>query len=173
LRDVLKTEASGILNWAIKGCLEWQTTGLQPPPAVLAAVREYQDQTDILADFLGSTCVLDAQASIPVKLLYEAYTAHCEETDSRRPLSKQKFNEDLLGRPGIEKKQRGLDREWTWFGITLRSRWNGEAGNVKHADFGSGRSGRTCHDCDYEKIACPKETDQRDAKTCDCFKPYA
>lgn len=174
LRTSLKTEASGILNWAIKGCLEWQKSGLQPPPEVLAAVREYQNETDILGDFLTGTCVITPQVSIPVKTLYEAYTAHCDETNSRRSLSKQRFNGDLLGRPGIEKKRWGPDREWTWFGVTLRSHMRGEAGgNVKQGDFGGARGARTCHQCDYETIACPKDKDQRDAKSCDCFKPYA
>jgi len=39
LADKLKTEWPGILAWMVKGCLEWQTGGLRPPQAVLAACR--------------------------------------------------------------------------------------------------------------------------------------
>ncbi len=38
----LRTELPGILNWAIKGCLEWQKSGLQPPQNILTAVAEYK-----------------------------------------------------------------------------------------------------------------------------------
>lgn len=32
LADKLEAELPGILNWAIQGCLDWQRSGLQPPP---------------------------------------------------------------------------------------------------------------------------------------------
>jgi len=35
LNEELKVEAPGILAWAIRGCLEWQRGGLNPPEKVL------------------------------------------------------------------------------------------------------------------------------------------
>jgi putative DNA primase/helicase len=32
LTEKLKPEWSGILRWAVDGCLEWQRIGLTPPP---------------------------------------------------------------------------------------------------------------------------------------------
>ena len=35
-----------ILGWALKGCLEWQAEGLNPPAAVIEATAEYFDDED-------------------------------------------------------------------------------------------------------------------------------
>jgi putative DNA primase/helicase len=32
LKDRLRAEASGILNWLVRGCLAWQSEGLNPGP---------------------------------------------------------------------------------------------------------------------------------------------
>jgi len=42
----LEAELSGILNWIIKGCLEWQQNGMQEPDIVKAATTEYQIESD-------------------------------------------------------------------------------------------------------------------------------
>ncbi|MFW2542014.1 hypothetical protein ACN2XU_05180 [Primorskyibacter sp. 2E107] len=41
LPDRLLAERDGILAWALRGCLEWQETGLRPPEAVMAATEDY------------------------------------------------------------------------------------------------------------------------------------
>ncbi len=52
LPDKLKVEWPGILKWAIEGCLEWQQTGLKPPPAVVEATEEYMEAEDALASWM-------------------------------------------------------------------------------------------------------------------------
>src|SRR5215475_2904260 len=37
----LRAELSGILNWAVEGCLRWQAEGLGTPPVVQEAGAEY------------------------------------------------------------------------------------------------------------------------------------
>jgi len=44
LVDCLKTQAEGILAWAVRGCLEWQREGLQSPEAVKTATEEYEPE---------------------------------------------------------------------------------------------------------------------------------
>ena len=34
LQSKLMVELPGILNWALKGCLEWQQEGLNPPSVI-------------------------------------------------------------------------------------------------------------------------------------------
>lgn len=47
-----REESSGILNWAIAGCWDWQRQGLNPPQGVLDEVKEYLDQSDAIGSFL-------------------------------------------------------------------------------------------------------------------------
>ena len=46
LAEKLKEEWSGILAWAIEGCLEWQRIGLIPPSAVTKATENYLTEED-------------------------------------------------------------------------------------------------------------------------------
>src|SRR4051812_38190584 len=48
LKEKLRAEWPGILQWMIEGCLIWQRQALQPPEKVLKATEEYlRDQDDI------------------------------------------------------------------------------------------------------------------------------
>jgi putative DNA primase/helicase len=58
LPEKLRAESSGILNWAIKGCLEWQRRGLQKPAIVRTATEEYRKQEDVIGEFLSDLCVI-------------------------------------------------------------------------------------------------------------------
>ncbi len=51
LDEKLAAEGSGILNWLIEGCLEWQRIGLNEPPEVLARTAAYRSEEDILGQF--------------------------------------------------------------------------------------------------------------------------
>src|SRR5690606_28194592 len=56
LPEKLVAEWSGILAWAIEGCLEWQRIGLAPPPAVLDATEEYLADEDATGRFRDERC---------------------------------------------------------------------------------------------------------------------
>ena len=49
LRDKLRAERSGIFNWALEGCLEWQREGLGEPEEVRLATEEYREDMDTFA----------------------------------------------------------------------------------------------------------------------------
>lgn len=53
LKTKLLAELPGVLAWAVRGCLEWQRVGLNPPAAVLAATQTYRQDSDALAAFLA------------------------------------------------------------------------------------------------------------------------
>lgn len=77
LMECLKGELPGVLAWAVRGALEWQRIGLQPPDAVLAATREYRTESDRVGTFVAECCELsrDAEAIFngPSASLYQAY----------------------------------------------------------------------------------------------------
>lgn len=56
LREKLKSEASGILAWLVRGCLEWQQQGLCPPEQVTAATEEYRLGEDTITQFVSEVC---------------------------------------------------------------------------------------------------------------------
>ena len=56
LPDRLLAERDGILAWALQGCLEWQKTGLRPPPAVMAATDDYFEAEDALGRWIEERC---------------------------------------------------------------------------------------------------------------------
>jgi len=69
----LKAEASGILNWAIQGCLQWQAEGLDEPDAVREATGQYRQQQDTLAGFLAECCAVGPDFRARASDLLAAY----------------------------------------------------------------------------------------------------
>jgi putative DNA primase/helicase len=79
----LLNEMPGLLNWAIRGCLEWQQGGLQPPPKVIAATQAYRAEMDVFGPFLAECCVLDPQAEVWTNDLWNAYKAWCANSGAK------------------------------------------------------------------------------------------
>lgn len=94
LPEKLTAEFTGILNWALDGCLAWQEKGLEAPQEVRQATLEYKTESDILADFLADRCVVEGAAHVTLKNLYAAYVWWARKNEQRWVLSKL----DLLTR---------------------------------------------------------------------------
>lgn len=75
LPEKLRAELPGILTWAVRGCLEWQRQGLNPPEAVNAATREFRAEQDLIGQFIGDCCLISELATVTAGELYEAYKA--------------------------------------------------------------------------------------------------
>lgn len=74
LGEKLRSEASGILAWLVRGCLEWQRRGLEPvPECVKAATQEYQEESDRVSGFIKERCVEHPKAYVKAADLYKAY----------------------------------------------------------------------------------------------------
>jgi putative DNA primase/helicase len=73
LADKLRMEWPGILQWALKGCLDWQRNGLGEPDEVRQATAAYQAEQDTLSEFLSSVCFLHVDARCRGSALLEAY----------------------------------------------------------------------------------------------------
>jgi putative DNA primase/helicase len=109
LINKLKAEAPGILRWALSGCVEWQQEGLKVPDSVKRATKEYRTESDILADFLNSQCIINPPAQTPFSNLYRAYECYCAE-NGEAPISKKEFSRRLTTRglvtkPGSKNKK--------------------------------------------------------------------
>ncbi|HYQ90983.1 MAG TPA: phage/plasmid primase, P4 family [Candidatus Competibacteraceae bacterium] len=101
----LKEELPGILNWALRGCLDWQRHGLNPPAKVQAATQAYREEMDMFSQFIKECCVIRRDASVWASELKAAYQSWCadngvrEETQTKfgRYLTAKGYPPDNLG----------------------------------------------------------------------------
>ncbi|BAZ94294.1 ATPase [Thiohalobacter thiocyanaticus] len=114
LPERLRDELPGILAWAVRGCLDWQTNGLQPPEAVKAAVSTYRTEMDMLGEFIESCCVTDPAEEAPAAALYGRYREWAT-SNGHQPVSSMRFGL-ALGERGFSKIKSGTVR---WRGIAL------------------------------------------------------
>jgi putative DNA primase/helicase len=97
----LETEKSGILNWLIAGCLEWQKHGLSPRPKIVTtATTEYKRESNALADWF-ETCTVDKPDIMTLSSeLYKSYTTWADGSNlqKRETLSFITFSKVLKGK---------------------------------------------------------------------------
>ena len=97
LKETLRGESAGILNWIVQGARAWLRDGLAPPDVVLAARDAYRAENDPLADFLDESCESDAGWRCAAADLYAGYLSWCERQGvGRERLSRKRFG-SLLG----------------------------------------------------------------------------
>ena len=117
LPEKLLTEAPGILNWMIEGCLTWRREGLGIPEEVRTATALYRDEEDPLSDFLADCCITGKTLTATAYDLYAAYLRWAQE-NGERPLSQKSFGGRLTER-GFDHYRTGAKRKW--FGLGLRA----------------------------------------------------
>lgn len=78
LKNKLRTELSGILNWALAGCMEWQQRRLDPPKEVIDATEGYRLEQDQVGEFIEEACVTADGISASASALFEGYCKWCK-----------------------------------------------------------------------------------------------
>jgi putative DNA primase/helicase len=66
-------ELPGILAWMVRGCLMWQQSGLNPPPAVTLATNAYKAESDILGEWIADCCTVSPAGTATSGDLFSAY----------------------------------------------------------------------------------------------------
>jgi putative DNA primase/helicase len=118
--EMLESERPGILNWAIKGCLEWQRTGLISPAEVTKASNKYRDDSDILKPFFEDACFIKSKGMTEKGKLYEAFAKWADESGERK-ISKKQFGSELINRGFETDRQSSGKRKEVWKGISLKN----------------------------------------------------
>lgn len=127
LEEKLAGEFPGILTWAVRGCLEWQASGLKVPADVQAATEQYQETMDPLQDFFEARCQVGPDHAVSRTDLWEAYLEWAKQHDGY-PLGKQRFNA-LLEAKGFEAFRDSQNKNArSWRGIGCRRNVKGESG---------------------------------------------
>lgn len=123
LEEKLSLEMSGILNWAIEGCLKWQKSGLKEPRVVVDATGQYKEDMDILAPFLNEACYIDEPKNEAIKIeakeLYNIYDSWCYKS-GERTLGNRSFYR-MLETKGFG-KSKGAGNKTFLTGITIKER---------------------------------------------------
>ncbi|MGU3440011.1 phage/plasmid primase, P4 family [Bacillus cereus] len=117
LPEKLSMEMSGILNWAIQGCLKWQQEGLGVPKAIQDATSNYKEEMDIIEPFLLDKCFLHPQMKMVAKDLYNEYIRWCNE-EGEIILKNRTFYRMLENKSIV--KKRGAKNKVFLYGVSLQ-----------------------------------------------------
>lgn len=77
LMDQLKSEASGILAWMVRGTLAYQRDGLEPPDEVKSMTRTYFAEQDPFGLWLPTREICDASQGTLAADLFEQFRTWC------------------------------------------------------------------------------------------------
>ena len=102
LKLKLKQEYTGILHWAVNGCLAWQREGLNIPDTVKDALAEYRNEMDVISAWIGECCETDAGAYEKAGDLYNSYSNWAKESNEY-VMSSTKFGREMSKRFRKEK----------------------------------------------------------------------
>ncbi|MGR6923112.1 DNA primase family protein [[Actinomadura] parvosata] len=97
----LKAAASAVLAWTYQGWLAYQKEGLNPPDAVRARTRAYQQSSDTLARFLSERTYATQSGRVKARDLFAAWSAWCLAS-GEEPGSEVAFADSMANR-GYEK----------------------------------------------------------------------
>jgi len=112
LLEKLKKEASGILNWLLAGCLQWQAKGdLAPPDEVKNATNAYRAEMDVVQDFVSDCLRKSAGKSITNQLMYTHFKDWHFGNVGDRGLPSHKEMSQRLKQIGFQCKG-GKTRKW-------------------------------------------------------------
>ncbi len=89
-RKLFNEEGSGILNWCIEGCLQWQKQGLSPPSSITRETAQYRDDTDVIGEWLETECELRSDARCSTQTIFASYQDHCRKI-GMHPKSRTSF----------------------------------------------------------------------------------
>lgn len=105
-----------ILQWLLKGCLNWQRDGLKIPAVVQQATDDYRASQDSFAEFVSDCCVLQADAWVSSEDLRQEYSAWASERGegwlNGNSLSDQALAKKLRRFGLLPKKGTGGIRGW-------------------------------------------------------------
>lgn len=113
----LRAEWSGILAWAVRGCLTWQKEGLVPPPAIQQASKDWADAADHLKRFVGEVLIEEPDHKVAAGSLHDHYGQWCRR-NGETALGTNKFASALQTQHNLQRKRTKRGSEWV--GVKFR-----------------------------------------------------
>jgi putative DNA primase/helicase len=115
LSEKLRSELSGILAWAVEGCLAWQRQGLGTPSEVTEANASYRSDMDALGAFVEECCIVAPSAEAGAGELYASYKAWAE-LNGEHFENVRAFRQRMVDR-GFAQTRRGAGQVWLGVGL--------------------------------------------------------
>ncbi|MBH1936485.1 toprim domain-containing protein [Streptomyces sp. AV19] len=110
----LLAEAEGIAAWAVRGAIEWYARGLQDPPLITGASKEYRETSDPLAGFFPG--VLERAEESQVINGTEAFNSYLEWCEAENLPARERWTRRAFY---YAMEERGATRRKTERGIAL------------------------------------------------------
>lgn len=126
LREKLRKELAGILNWSLEGMRDLREVGgFEADGAAERLKEDWKRRADSLYWFVAECIEIDANSEIPKEEFYRVYAAFCMENKARIK-ARDRVGGDLrnvlpfvrMERPRTEEG----GREWVWAGIRLNEK---------------------------------------------------
>ena len=87
IKEAIKTEGAGILNWALEGLRRLRARGcFEIPECVKSATADFQRHNDIPALFAEECCLIGPDYKTQANTLYQTYKKWCEDS-GHKPMS--------------------------------------------------------------------------------------
>ncbi len=114
--------ADAVLAWCVRGCLAWQSEGLDTCSAVEEATGSYQAAMDPLADWLDEHCAIDPTHNwfTPTEELFRDFREWCDQAAERMTLTQNQFADHLASHGPVSARRRiGAQKRRGFDGIRL------------------------------------------------------
>jgi putative DNA primase/helicase len=143
LKEKLRPELAGILNWALDGLDRLRERGhFEMPPSSLESIRQLEDLGSPVSAFLRDWCETEVTNQANVKLLYAAYRVWSEEA-GQRPLARHVFGKALHAvMPTLGTSGRGMARSYVGVDLSAEGRQEYEAARASSRMRTEGQLGR-------------------------------
>lgn len=116
----LAAELSGILNWALAGCLDWQRGGMREPDLVRAATHEYAAEQDEIGRFLSERCEMCEQFVTAGGDLFAAFQQAVPNSGiSNHAFGARLRQKGLMNHDSTGKQYRDRQGRYAWKGLRL------------------------------------------------------
>ncbi len=120
VKEKIKTEGAGILNWALEGLRRLRERGkFEIPACVQDATAHFQETNDVAAVFVAECCLTGEDYKAKSSLLYEKYSAWCF-ANGHKPKSSTAIADDWE-RLGFEKRKEMVGNYWHGVGIQVEN----------------------------------------------------
>lgn len=112
---IMASEASGVLNWAIQGCIDWQQQGLAVPAAVREKTKEHIANSDPLLMWIEGYTVPIEDYVAETSVLFAGYKDWCK-AGSLKEMTIKSFS-DALHEKGYGRGKHPTSRRSVIFGL--------------------------------------------------------
>jgi len=117
VKEGIKTEAQGILLWALEGLHRYKANGFTHLPRAEAILDSIREDSNPILQFIGEKCTAQEDTSVRASVLFNCYKEWAKES-GHKPMSQTSFGKAMATTEFIKKR---LNVGQTYIGISLNN----------------------------------------------------